>query len=284
MERASAHRLADGRLHLSHGPIDLVISAEGAADAVTVAEAAATARFATILAELAAELPALRTAGGIGASPVGARMTRAVAPHTAFVTPMAAVAGAVADEVLVAMIAAAPLTRAIVNNGGDIALHLAPGTKADARIALGDGSTAGHIAISAGDGIGGIATSGRHGRSLSLGIADSVTVLAPRAAEADAAATLIANAVDLPGSPAIIRTPANLLDPDSDLGTRPVTTAVGPLSRAEVAEALERGASAAREMQAEGLIAATALILAGEGRTVGTFLNFPIITQGNPDR
>ena len=37
------------------------------------------------------------------------------------ITPMAAVAGAVAEAVLAAMTAAAPLTRAYVNDGGDIA-------------------------------------------------------------------------------------------------------------------------------------------------------------------
>ena len=40
---------------------------------------------------------------------------------------MAAVAGAVAEEILEAMIAAAELSRAYVNDGGDIALHLATG-------------------------------------------------------------------------------------------------------------------------------------------------------------
>ena len=64
----------------------------------------------------------------------------------------------------------------------------------------------------------GIATSGRHGRSFSLGIADAVTVLARTASQADAAATVIANAVDLPGHPAIVRCPAQDLQPDSDLG------------------------------------------------------------------
>ena len=75
-------------------------------------------------------------------------------------------------------------------------------------------------------GIGGIATSGARGRSFSLGIADSVTVLARDAATADAAATLIANAVDI-DSPAIMRRPARELDPDSDLGDRLVTVSVG---------------------------------------------------------
>src|SRR5437868_10336732 len=85
----------------------------------------------------------------------------------------------------------------------------------------------------------GIATSGRHGRSFSLGIADAVTVLAATASQADAAATIIANAVDLPGHPAIIRCPASDVQPDSDLGARLVTRGVGVLSAEEIEEALE---------------------------------------------
>ncbi len=77
--------------------------------------------------------------------------------------------------------------------------------------------------IRAEDGIGGIATSGWRGRSFSLGIADAVTVLAETAAAADAAATIIANAVDLPGHPGIVRQPASSLQPDSDLRDLPVT-------------------------------------------------------------
>ena len=86
----------------------------------------------TILDELCAELPLLR-ARSTPTSPrpqgvVARRMAAAVAPFHAerFVTPMAAVAGAVAEEILAAMTEAAPLARAYVNNGGDIALHLAP--------------------------------------------------------------------------------------------------------------------------------------------------------------
>ena len=75
----------------------------------------------------------------------------------------------------------------------------------------------------------GIATSGWRGRSFSLGIADAVTVLADRAAMADAAATIIANAVDLPGHPGVVRVPARDLAPDSDLGDRLVTQGVGEL-------------------------------------------------------
>jgi ApbE superfamily uncharacterized protein (UPF0280 family) len=267
--------LPDGRLHLHHGPIDLVIMAEAQSEAATrTAFRAARHRFASVLDELVPELPLLRAP--LGALPVGQiaqRMHRAcgTVAQGDFITPMAAVAGSVADEVLAAMLAATPLTRAYVNNGGDIALHLAPGAAYRAAIAGLDGQLAGRITIRAGDGIGGIATSGQGGRSLSLGIASSVTVLACNAATADAAATLIANAVDLPDHPAITRQPACDAWPDSDLGARPVVTHVAPLAPADIARALLQGAARAQAMTATGAIAAAALVLQGQGVTVGQF-------------
>lgn len=260
--------LPDGRrLHLHHGPIDLIIDAEGPGR--TIALRAAANRFETVLEELVAELPLLRTP--TGPRPEGAiarQMQTATQPFLpAFITPMAAVAGSVADSILVAMTGAGNLTRAYVNNGGDIALHLAPGESFTAAIA---GGTAGRTTIPAESPTRGIATSGRHGRSHSLGIADSVTVLAATAAQADAAATLIANAVDLPGSPKITRTPAQDLAPDSDLGDRPVTTAVAPLTREEADRALATGLAFAESCRARGLIHAALLTLAGQSRTCGT--------------
>ena len=181
-----------------------------------------------------------------------------------FITPMAAVAGAVADEVLAAMRSGAALWRAYVNNGGDIALWLAPGEQFDVAIAGLDGQGKGLVTLREGDEIGGVATSGRGGRSLSCGIADSVTVLAGSSAVADAAATLIANAVDLPGHPRITRVPAREVDPDSDLGDRLVVTGCARLTRDEAARALGRGVDAARAMQANGLISAAFLALQNE--------------------
>ena len=104
------------------------------------------------------------------------------------------------------------------------------------------------MTIDADDLVRGIATSGRHGRSFSRGIADAVTVLAKTAAQADAAATIIANAVDLPGHPAILRMPANELQPDSDLGCRLVTRDVGALTEQEIEEALEAGRRRAQQL------------------------------------
>jgi ApbE superfamily uncharacterized protein (UPF0280 family) len=200
-------------------------------------------------------------------------MHDAVAPFASemFITPMAAVAGAVAEEVLAAMVAAAPLARAYVNNGGDIALHLSEGTTFVAGMVDRPDrpSLLGTASIAASDPVRGIATSGRHGRSFSLGIADAVTVLARTAAEADTVATVIANAVDLPGHPAIHRVPAAELQPDSDLGDRLVTRAVDLLTAAEIEEALASGLACAGSLRARGLMHAAALHLLGETVTVG---------------
>jgi len=273
---AHAALLNDGRrLHLQHGPIDLIIGLDAATpDDRRRGFAAAAGRFATVLEELVRELPLLRRAARVDGPPpegdIARRMDRAVRPFARqFVTPMAAVAGAVADEVLAAIVAAGPLRRAYVNNGGDIALHLAPGSEYTAAIAGLDGADHGRIRIPADTEIRGIATSGTGGRSLSFGIADSVSVLARTAAGADAAATLIANAVDLPGHRAITRTPACDLDPDSDLGGRRVVTRVGALGSADIDRALNAGAEAAQAMVQEGLVLGAALVLRGGQRIVG---------------
>ncbi len=271
--------LADGkRLHLQDGPIDLIVEAEGSVFDMRRAYEAAAQRFSGLLDELCTELPMLRQAAdprqcqldGI----VARRMYDAVVPFAEdhFITPMAAVAGAVAEEILGAMLNAAWLERAYVNNGGDIALHLAGGKQfligvMDRPDRHGVMRT---LVVDAGDTARGIATSGRHGRSFSLGIADAVTVLARTASQADAAATIIANAVDLPGHRAIARCPANELQPDSDLGARLVTRDVGQLSDDEIDAALRRGAACAQKLLVEGLIEGAALRLFGETVGVGT--------------
>lgn len=259
------------RLHLQHGPIDLVIGADGDREA---AFAAAEARFKTVLEELVAELPLLKSQltsqSPCPAGDIAQCMDHATRPHcNAFITPMAAVAGAVADTVLDAMRAAATLQRAYVNNGGDIALHLGPGQSFATAMMDHQGYDLGRIEIAHEDGIGGMATSGRHGRSLSLGIADSVTVLAHSAAQADAAATLIANAVDLPGHTAIRRQPASDLQDDSDLGEQLVVTHCPALSPSEIQTALQAGAQRAIDMQRSNHIIAAALFLQGESRLIG---------------
>jgi ApbE superfamily uncharacterized protein (UPF0280 family) len=271
--------LADSRrLHLQDGPIDLIVEAHGSESSVRAAYDAAARRFTGLLDELCEELPLLRAAADpkrcLLQGTVARRMHEAVAPFAVdqFITPMAAVAGAVAEEILGAMLHKAQLERAYVNNGGDIAQHLAHGKHftvglAERPDAPGLMRT---VIIRADDPTRGVATSGRHGRSFSLGIADAVTVLARTASQADAAATIIANAVDLPGHPAVLRCPAHDLQPDSDLGARLVTRGVGELSGREIEDALEAGADSARKLLAAGLIDGAALRLHGEMIVVAT--------------
>jgi uncharacterized protein len=265
---AVAARLPDGRLHLQHGPIDLIIEAFGLSDEVERAYGQAIERFGDILPTLVRELPTLRRAVG-GAYPllqgqVARRMAEAVWPHRAvYITPMAAVAGAVADEMLQALVRGRTLDKAYVNDGGDIAIHLTPGHELRAGIFA--AALDGVARLTYDRPVRGIATSGRGGRSFSLGIADSATVLAATAAAADAAATLIANAVNVE-HPAIERQPARALDPDSDLLDLPVTVAVTGLPAALVEEALNRGAAEARRLRLCGQIEGAALSLRGHWR------------------
>jgi ApbE superfamily uncharacterized protein (UPF0280 family) len=270
--------LADGRrLHLQDGPIDLIVGAKGRVADVRAAYDAAARRFTGLLDELCSELVELRKATdparcslkGI----VARRMHAAVAPFASecFITPMAAVAGAVAEEILDAMTKEASLDRAYVNNGGDIALHL--GNREQFTLGMMDRpdrfGVMRTVIIDADDPARGVATSGRHGRSFSLGIADGVTVLAQTASQADAAATIIANAVDLPDHPVVTRCPANELQPDSDLGARLVTRDVGRLSDDEIERALDAGSRRARRLLTLGLIEGAALCLHGEIAIVG---------------
>jgi uncharacterized protein len=271
--------LADGkRLHLQDGPIDLIIEAKGEAAEVRAAYDAAAGRFTGLLDELCEELATLRQAADPARCAlqgvVARRMHAAVAPFAAehFITPMAAVAGSVAEEILGAMLGAARLDRAYVNNGGDIALHLTPGEQFS--VGLIDRPDRHGLMrtmiVDADDPVRGIATSGRHGRSFSLGIADAVTVLARTASQADAAATIIANAVDLPGHPAVIRCPAKELQPDSDLGARLVTRDVGALTETEIEDALRAGAACAQQLLVAGLIGGAASRLLGDTILVGS--------------
>ncbi|MFK7994394.1 MAG: UPF0280 family protein [Granulosicoccus sp.] len=267
IDKGPQYQWLDGgrRLHLQHGPIDLVIEAVGEPEEMAKAYKQAHETFQAVLTGLVAELDYLRcplTENSMAPEGlVARRMYHAALKYMRLdrITPMVAVAGSVADHVLQAMLRSSSLVRAYVNNGGDIALWLAP----DESFTVGvcenpdTGHMGAHVCINAQDEVRGIATSGWRGRSHSLGIADAVTVLAASAADADTAATLIANAVDVPGSPLIHREPACNLSPESDLGDRLVTVAVDTLAASDVAHALDGGRSVAeRLISMQGLSAA----------------------------
>jgi ApbE superfamily uncharacterized protein (UPF0280 family) len=293
--RAQLRMLPDGRrLHMQDGPIDVIVEAFGEVSEIEVAYRAATVRFVGVLDELCSELEFLRRParadGDLPSGTIARRMLAAVTPYASqiFITPMAAVAGAVAEEILQVMISAAQLSRAYINDGGDIALHLAPGEKFVVGVVERPdrASLFGTTTIKSGDPIRGIATSGWRGRSFSLGIADAVTILADTAAMADAAATVVANAVDLPGHLRVGRVQACELAPDSDLGERLVTQSVGDLEPGEIRDALEAGIRVAESLCGSGLIRAAALNLQGETRVIGAqgqaqLVNIPV-PDGSP--
>lgn len=278
------------RWHFQHGPIDLVIGAEGDAVAVQRAHEVCWQRFTGVLEELVAELPLLKRplpsedATALAENRpckgrVALRMWDACHAHRArYITPMAAVAGSVADELIEAF-ACDGIRRAFINNGGDIALYLTEGAQyrigvfADLAKLSGAHSGGGlgfdaNLTLDASTPVRGIATSGWRGRSFSLGIADSVTVLARNAASADAAATMIANAVNL-GHVGIVRRPASSLKDDSDLGDLLVTVDVPSLPQSLVDFALARGVEEAGRLHEQGLIEGAALFLQRSARVVG---------------
>jgi uncharacterized protein len=268
------YQLPNQQEHFSWGPIDLIIKAETEfidnKNLIANAHDAAWERFKSVLPELTQELSVLKQpVHNSQFNPFNGRIAkkmwqscRPFLPR--FITPMAAVAGAVADDVI-QYYQIPGIQKAWVNNGGDIALHLATNQSIPVGICSeayqaydklhhqGSFTLDGQMIISAENPVRGIATSGWQGRSFSLGIADSVTVLAHNAAAADAAATIIGNAVNVEDH-RILRKRANDIVDDSDLGDQLVTINVPTLEDEIVKKALENGLLIAKQLKEHGLI------------------------------
>ncbi|MCX7779668.1 MAG: UPF0280 family protein [Negativicutes bacterium] len=193
-------------------------------------------------------------------------------------TPMAAVAGAIAD-VTADWLAAHGATKVICNNGGDIALRLAPGEELIAGIAprIGSARFSHTLRLTAFDGAGGIATSGFGGRSFTRGIADAVTVVARSAAVADAFATFLANASFIE-SMAVKQALAKELDPSTDIPELTVTTRIGRLSPAEKERSLQQIENTAAGALRRGDILAVIAQVQGHDRICPEFYS-PKITK-----
>ena len=266
--------MADNRLHLQHGPINIIAHVDTPEEVRKRLYTSASNRFSTVLVELVAEMDLLKqpwsadlpdSKGGIAQ-----KMCFAVRGSDIFVTPMAAVAGAVAEEILEAMLFEAKnqdpcleeIQRMYVNNGGDIAFWLNAGESFSIGVVDNPGipELNARVSLAYESPVRGIATSGWRGRSQSLGIADAVTVLAGSAAIADAAATLIANDVNV-DYPGILKRPASEVKDESDLGMLPVTVDVPPLPVDQISEALKRGAQTAGNFIRTGKIEAAYLSL-----------------------
>ena len=259
--------LNDGTVLVDWGPMTLTIAAWAGDEPLPVVAAQAArvalrclatlARFQGYLRRPVRELPPDRPLPAVVAR--AARAARSVEPS---LTPLAAVAGAVADQVA-EYAWSLGAERVAVNNGGDVALRLAPGQRLRVGVRAPDGRMPGRLTLRGEHGVGGVASSGWQGRSFSPGVADIATAWASCAAVADAAATVLAGAVSLDG-PGVSRRPARELDPHSDLGRTPVTTAVHRLTPPQHRQALARGGQCARRLHAAGLIRGCLLCLGPE--------------------
>jgi ApbE superfamily uncharacterized protein (UPF0280 family) len=176
-------------------------------------------------------------------------------------TPMAAVAGTIADAVADWLFEQG-LTRVIVDNGGDIAVRMAEGEKitVGVRSQVTSPSISHLIHLDSGCLTWGVTTSGMGGRSFTRGIASAVTVLAAKASMADAAATAVANACFVEDK-GITQLPAERIDPNSDLAGLCVTTEVGNLESDSIRQALENARLKAEAICQKGLIIGTFIAL-----------------------
>jgi len=243
----------DNRLFLQHGPINIVIEAIGVDKKLAYFDA--KKYFETLLDELVLDLKILKKEVVLNrkfSNKISQGMQDATEKFTpSFITPMAAVAGSIADNILKILVDSKNLEKAYVNNGGDVAFHLSQNQVMKTSLAAIPNMFA---EIEFKDQSRGIATSGWKGKSFSRGIADSVTVLADNAAMADAAATMICNAVDIYNHPKILKKPASEIYEESDLKNLLITVEVGELTKVEIREAIKNGYVTALQYVQKGLI------------------------------
>ncbi|MCF8107332.1 MAG: hypothetical protein K9K64_17780, partial [Desulfohalobiaceae bacterium] len=179
-------------------------------------------------------------------------------------TPMAAVAGTMADAVA-DRLCEQDLDRIIVENGGDLSIRLAG--KEDVQIGLRPRVESSHIShilrLESEQPSWGVTTSGFGGRSLTRGIASAVICVTDRAGVADAASTAIANACRLDDEK-IIQVPAETLVPDTDIPGIPVTLSLGDLSPETWQAAGRKGSARAGQLIEQGILQGTAIYIGGE--------------------
>jgi ApbE superfamily uncharacterized protein (UPF0280 family) len=169
-------------------------------------------------------------------------------------TPMAAVAGTIADEVADFLFERG-MTKVVVDNGGDVAI------RADGEVSItvgirpdvSDRAVSHVIGLDPGLRSHGVATSGLGGRSLTRGIASAATVIARTASLADAAATAVANASFLEGAQ-VWRRPAEEIDPYTDIPGLDITVKVGALSDDKKRRALSKALGRAEDLVRRELI------------------------------
>ena len=169
-------------------------------------------------------------------------------------TPMAAVAGSIADAVADWLFNRG-MSRVIVNNGGDIAIRLAENETANVgvRTKVESPAISYMVKLSSRFPSWGVNTSGLGGRSLTRGIASAVTAFAWTSSLADAAATSIANAC-FARDDAIVQVLAQEVDPHTDIRGLPVTVKIGKLKKSCISQAMDKALNKAEQYVEMGII------------------------------
>jgi len=169
-------------------------------------------------------------------------------------TPMAAVAGTMADAVADFLFERG-MTRVLVDNGGDAAIRSCDGEP----VTVGIRPRVDRAAITNVVVLGpertswGVATSGLGGRSLTRGVLDAATIVAADASLADAAATAVANAGHI-ADRAVVRGPAEEIDPHTDIAGLEVTLRVGQLAEESKRRAVDRAMRRAEQLIADRIV------------------------------
>ena len=266
MEQNFMQVLAPGRIFFDYGPVSMVVTAIRGGEGDTELCKEGFGVISGCLGELRPALEELRKyppqveiskLGGTGLV-----MAKAVlGTGDPWLTPMAAVAGSVSDAVA-DYLHDRGAEKVAASNGGDVALRLGPGESLNlgVRCDLSQERVDLVVRLTPEKGIGGVATSGLGGRSLTTGIASGVTVFSKRCAEADALATLLADRsyLDIPQVHTCL---AGELDPDSDIADLKVVTYVDRLTEDQKRQALDQiMAEAEQQYRRGGLIACIATV------------------------
>lgn len=264
--------LANGSALVSHGPLHMTVSVfRGHKPSYELARKGGK-RGLDVLRLLTRFLPIMRISASevkrVENLPLVVQMIIGVTQSMveSDLTSMACVAGATADEVA-DFLEEQGGRRIIVNNGGDIALRLRPDEKVRIGVRIDRHNPVGSytLVVEGGSGIGGVATSGLGGRSLTKGIASAAVAIAPSAAMADAAATTIANAT-LVEDQNIKTEWAETVHPDTDIPGQRIVTHVGDIGREKRDEGLEGGLERASLLVNQGLIMGAIIAIKGEVR------------------
>ena len=272
VERDWIRELKPGQVYFDYGPVSMVVSAvrDGAGDSALCRQAAEVVEHNLRLLgqslDMLRRYPAQVEPGRLEGA-ARAMADAVLSTGDPYLTPMAAVAGAMSDAVA-DFLWEQGAQKAVANNGGDVALRLAPGQTLDMGILyeLGHGGVDRVIRLLPEHGIGGVASSGLGGRSLTTGVASIVTAFSSRCARADALATLLADRSYIP-SPAVHTCLASQVDPDSDIADLTVVTAVDPLTDSEKKQALRQIMEEAEAQYQRGNLRACVAAVQGMTRT-----------------